>query len=280
MLKKIVILAFLLILIAGTTGTWLLFKAYRNNRAERIARLQQQAAETTITIIEGWNKNEIGAYLEKQGLFSKTDFLKVLDSYDSSQYPLTKRPDKTSLEGYLFPDTYRISKTATPEDVISKMLANFSNRMESIGVTDADTKSNGLTLHEIITLASIIEKESGGQGTTSGNLSLQDERDLVASVFYNRLEIGQALESDATINYVTGKDTPAASAADLEVNSAYNTYKYPGLPPGPICNPSLGSLKAALKPAQSDYFYFLHKQPSGEVEFSKTFEEHKRKKQT
>lgn len=278
MFRKIVVLAFLLVLFIGATGTWLLFRAYQNNRAERIARLQQQAEETTITIIEGWNDSEIGEYLEKQGLFTKSEFLKALDNFDTSKFPLIKRPAKASLEGYLFPDTYRVSKTSTPEEIISKMLANFSNRLESIDVSDPEKKYNGLSLYEIITLASIIEKESGGQGTTSGNLSLQEERNLVASVFYNRLEIGQALESDATINYVTGKDTPAASASDLEVNSAYNTYKYPGLPPGPICNPSLGSLKAAISPAESDFLYFLHKQPSGEVDFSKTFDEHRRKK--
>ena len=278
MLKKLIVLAFLLVLISGATGTWLIFRAYQNHRAERIARLQQQAAERSITIIEGWSLDEMGTYFEKEGLFSKADFNKALDNYDASKFPFTKRPDKVDLEGYLFPDTYRISKTATPEDVITKMLANFSQRLESIGVSDPNAQYNGLTLAQVITLASIIEKESGGQGTTTGNLSLQDERDLVASVFYNRMKIGQALESDATINYITGKDTPAASAADLEVNSPYNTYKYAGLPPGPICSPSLGSLKAALHPAESDYYYFLHKQPSGEVEFSRTFEEHKSKK--
>lgn len=278
MFKKLIILAFLLVLIAGVTGTWLIYRSYQNQRAERIARLQQQAAETTVTIIEGWSAAEMGAYFEKEGLFSKAAFLKALENYDATKFPLTKRPDKIDLEGYLFPDTYRISKTATPDEVITKMLANFSARLESIDVTDPDIKYNGLTLPQIITLASIIEKESGGQGTTSGELSLQDERNLVASVFYNRLEIGQALESDATINYITGKDTPAASAEDLQVNSPYNTYKYAGLPPGPICNPSLGSLKAAIKPAESDFYYFLHKQPSGEVEFSRTFEEHKSKK--
>ena len=123
-----------------------------------------------------------------------------------------------------------------------------------------------------------MEKESGGKGSPSQNISLDQERKMIASVFYNRLMIGKALESDATVNYATGKSSPGASSEDLQVNSPYNTYKYPGLPPGPICNPSLGSIQAVLAPIKTDYYYFLHHQPSGEVDFSKTFEEHRAKK--
>lgn len=279
MFKKVLGFIFLLIFIAGIVGVWSVYRIYSNKQAERRARLAQQVEETTATVIEGWSVEQIGAYYEKLGLFPKTEFQKASQEFDSKNFPLVLRPNSKSLEGYLFPDTYRFAKTATPDEVIAKMLANFSSRLASADVKDVNTKYNGLSLYEIITLASIIEKESGGDGATTGELSLQDERNLVASVFYNRMAVGQALESDATINYVTGKDSPAASASDLAVNSPYNTYKYPGLPPGPICNPSLGSIIAALHPAKSDYFYFLHKQPSGQVDFSKTFEEHKLKKQ-
>jgi UPF0755 protein len=278
MFKKLSIIGFLIVFVLAGLGLWWVQRIYANRQAERLARMQQQVEETTITLIEGWTVDDMAEHFEKQGMFSKKDFLDAAAKFDTSEFPLLNRPANKDLEGYLFPDTYRFAKDSTPDQVITKMLANFSSRLGSIGVDEATTKHNDLSLYEIITLASIIEKESGGQGTPSGNLSLQDERNLVASVFYNRLGIGQALESDATVNYITGKDTPAASAQDIQVNSAYNTYKYPGLPPGPISNPSLGSIKAALNPAQSDYFYFLHKQPSGEVEFSKTFEEHKRKK--
>jgi UPF0755 protein len=279
MFKKILVLAFLIVFVGGLTGTYLLYRGYQNRRAERIARLQQAAAETTVTVIEGWDNKQIGDYYEKQNLFSKSDFLAALNKFDESKFPLLKRPTGMGLEGYMFPDTYRIPKEAKPDDVINKMLVNFSSRLSSLGISDPDAKYNGLSLYQILTLASIIEKESGGKGTPGGTLSLQQERDLVASVFYNRLGINQALESDATVNYATGKDTPSASAEDLTIDSPYNTYKYPGLPPGPICNPSLGSIKAALNPAKSDYFYFLHLQPSGQVEFSKTFAEHVKKKQ-
>ena len=278
MFKKLFVLGFLIILILGAIGIWGAYRAYKNREAERVARMQQQVEETTVTTVEGWTNLQIAEQLERHVLFLKKDFLDALNKFDESEYPLLARPENKDLEGYLFPDTYRFAKDATPEEVITKMLTNFSSRLDSIGIQDANQKYNNLSLFEIITLASIIEKESGGQGATTGDLSLQDERNLVASVFYNRLGIGQALESDATVNFITGKDSPGVSAEDLQVNSAYNTYKYAGLPPGPISNPSLGSIKAAITPAKSDYLYFLHKQPSGQVDFSRTFEEHKSKK--
>lgn len=284
MIKKAISIGFIVILAVSLLGTWQIYRYYKNNQAERVARMQAQAAEVKVTVIEGWSVVQIAQYFEDEGLFSKSEFLKAVEKYDTSKFPLTENKNsKQPLEGFLFPDTYRFAKTSTPEEVITKMLSNFTNRVTGLpgvslqAVVD-ETKYNGLTFAEIITLASIIEKESGGKGSVDGALSLQDERNLVAGVFYNRLKIGQALESDATVNYITGKDTPAVSGQDLAVNSPYNTYKFAGLPPGPICNPSLGSIKAALNPATTDYFYFLHKQPSGKVDFSKTFDEHRSKK--
>ncbi len=229
--------------------------------------------------------------LEDAGMFSAKDFLATAKLYDTSPFPLVEKPAKTSLEGYLFPDTYRFAKGAQPADVITKMLDNFSKRVASLGVESAgndfvitgyeDLRVSGgdnlagLSLYDIITLASIIERESGGNGP----MSLAEERGLIAGVFYNRLMSGQGLESDATVNYITGKNTPGVSGSDTQINSPYNTYRYAGLPPGPIGAPSLGSIQAALHPTKSDYFYFLHKQPSGEVIFSKTFAEHTKARQ-
>ncbi len=283
-------------MILALLGLWGLFQNYRAEQARRTAKLQEKAAETKVTIIEGWTVVEIAEKLEQTGMFSKQKFLDAVRDFDYTNYPLIDKPNKTTLEGYLFPDTYRFEKDATPDQVIEKLLENFTKRMSSIGVTINESQftvdgyenvkpsggdgKTGVSLYDVLTLASIIEKESGGQGTAGGGaLSLQDERNLVAGVFYNRLSIGQALESDATINYITGKNNPAPLLKDLAVNSPYNTYKYAGLPPGPICNPSLGSIEAALHPTKSDYFYFLHKQPSGEVVFSKTFAEHVKQKE-
>lgn len=280
MLKKVVSITFLIVFILALIGVWQVYHYYQNRQAERIARMQQQVEEVSVTTIEGWSQIQIAEHLEEQGLFSKKDFLAAIEKYDTAKFPLIDtRKSKKSLEGYLFPDTYRFVKTATPEDVITKMLANFSSRVDSLGITPTSKFPADLSLPELITLASIIEKESGGKGSVDGSLSLQDERNLVAGVFYNRMDIGQALESDATVNYVTGKDDPSASGEDIAVNSPYNTYKFAGLPPGPICNPSLGSIRAAFSPAKTDFFYFLHKQPSGKVDFSKTFAEHVSKKQ-
>ena len=295
MFNKILALAIITFFVIGAVSGWRMYSQYKQRQAERVAQMQQKVEEVTLTTIEGWTVKDIAAEVEEKGLASKDAFLAAATNFDFQSYTLINKPAKTSLEGYLFPDTYRIAKNSSIETIIGKMLDNFSARVKTIGVSPSkdnyvipgyeeleivggDNKP-GMSLYDVIVMASVIEKESGGKGTSANaSLSLEQERALVASVFYNRLAIGQALESDATVNYVTGKNTPAASAQDLEVNSRYNTYKYPGLPPGPICNPSLGSIRAALQPAESEYYYFLHKQPSGRVEFSKTFEEHVQKK--
>ncbi len=272
-------------------GMFKLLKDYRTEQARRVVELQNKAAETKVTIIEGLTIEEIAKRFEQAGLFSADKFLIAVDDFDYTNYPIIQKPNNTTLEGYLFPDTYRFTKDSTPEQVIQKMLDNFTKRLSSIGVTVSDGKfiipgydklrvvggdnQSGMSLYDVLTLASIIELESGD----SSNMSLAEERGLIAGVFYNRMLIGQALESDATVNFVTGKSDPGASIKDTQINSPYNTYRYAGLPPGPIGNPSLGSIQAALNPTQSDYYYFLHKQPSGQVVFSKTFAEHVRNKQ-
>jgi len=127
-----------------------------------------------------------------------------------------------------------------------------------------------MSVFDIVTLASIVEKESGAS---------QQDREIIAGIFYNRLNAGMALESDATVNYVTKKKTPAISQADTQLDSPYNTYKYPGLPPGPISNPSLGSLMAALYPQKTDYVYFLTDPKTDRAVFAKTYDEHLANKQ-
>ncbi len=282
----------LIILIIIFGGAYKVLRDYQLQQRERVARLQQKAEEVQVTIIEGLTEQEVADKLAEKDLFSAADFITANKKFDYSGYALLlNKPGNSSLEGYLFPDTYRFSKGATTDEVITKMLDNFTKRLASIGVTgkqdfftipgyeDLDVMGGdgkaGMSLYDVLTLASIVERESGD----SSNMSLAEERALIAGVFFNRIEIGQALESDATVNYVTGKNDPGASLKDTEVNSPYNTYKYAGLPPGPIGNPSLGSIQAVLHPTKSEYYYFLHKQPSGEVEFSKTFAEHVRKKQ-
>ncbi|HMQ01863.1 MAG TPA: endolytic transglycosylase MltG [Candidatus Doudnabacteria bacterium] len=286
MLRKYWPFIFLIILLVVGGAAYKKMQDYKAQQRARIAAMQQKAEEVQVTIIEGWTLEQMATRFEEAELFSAKEFLDSAKDFDTSNFPLIQKPARTTLEGYLFPDTYRFAKGAKPADVIIKMLENFSRRVGTLGVTSAGNdfaipgfeglrptggdNIAGLSLYDIITLASIVEREGGG----SGPMSLTEERALIAGVFYNRLMIGQGLESDATVNYITGKKTPGVSISDTQINSPYNTYRYAGLPPGPIGAPSLGSIQATLKPIKSDFYYFLHRQPSGEVVFSKTFAEH------
>ncbi len=284
-----VVIAFVILLVGGVAGSFFVYKKYTAQRAQRISELQKKAEDVKVTLIEGWKVSEIGDALEKQGLGKSADFVSAAKNNVPENDPIIKIPKGQSLEGYLFPDTYRFAKTSTQEMIIKKMLKNFSDRVDTLhaepgsngryiikGFENLDIGGQkGLTFHQVVTLASIIEKESGAGGSANGQPS---ERKIIAGIFYNRLKIGQALESDATVNYVSGKDNPTPTNQELQINSPYNTYRNPGLPPGPICNPSLSSIEAALNPALTEYYYFLHKQPSGEAVFSKTFEEHVKNK--
>jgi len=233
--------------------------------------------ERNITIIEGWNLRDIGFYLENQGIAQaeelwelvgfpavnynlQTDLTKPQDF--SAEFILLKnKPDNISYEGYLFPDTYRVFQDASVEEIVLKMFANFENKITQDMLNEINQQ--GKTLFDVITLASIVEKE----GDTFEN------KKKVAGVYYNRLEIGMALQADPTVNYVTGKSTDRPSLNDIETDNFYNTYQYPGLPPGPICNPGLDSIKAVIYPDVHDHFFFINT-PDGEMIFANTFEQH------
>lgn len=247
----------------------------------------QPLPEEKITLLEGWTVKDIALYLDKKNITQAEKFLATESTFDRTSYvELATIPKEKDLEGFLFPDTYRILKNSTNEEIIQKILANFKTKFgqasRGVVVTDGryvipgyetyGTKNgSGLSAYQIVTLASIIEKEASSNGTSE---VMQQEKQTIAGIFYNRLVKGMPLESDATINYVTNGNRPSPTEADLATNSPYNTYKNPGLPPGPINNPSYQSLYAALHPLKTEYYYFLHKQPSGEVVYSKTFDEH------
>ncbi|MFA6553320.1 MAG: endolytic transglycosylase MltG [Patescibacteria group bacterium] len=231
------------------------------------------APETSITLIEGWTAKDMANYLAEQGIISAEDFIAAASVHDSRSiisdktYPfLTDRSTAATLEGYLFPDTYRVFKTTTASQIVEKMLDNFGNKFTD--QMKADAANGNMTIYQIVTLASIIEKE----------VRTDADRKIAAGIFYDRINQGVALQSDATVNYVTGKQALQPTADDLSVDSPYNTYKYKGLPPGPICNPSLSSIMAAVYPTKTDYFYFLTK-PDGTTVFSRTYDEHLENKQ-
>ncbi len=212
-----------------------------------------------LLVPEGSNMFDIAAALASLGIMSAEQFLRA--ARDPTLI-LDLAPRAPSLEGYLFPDTYRLSRHATPEEVCRQMTNRFRQVWASLG-TQAD-------VHETVTLASLIEKET----------ALPQERPLVASVFLNRLRLGMPLQCDPTAIYAALLEDSYRGAifrSDLERRQRYNTYQYPGLPPGPIANPGLESLKAALHPAQSDYIYFVAlPDGSGAHQFSRDLNSHQR----
>lgn len=167
-----------------------------------------------------------------------------------------------TLEGYLFPDTYLFAPDATAETIIQTMLRTFGKKLDSS--LRSQIASSGKSIAMVVTLASIIEEEGKSES----------DRKKISDVFLKRLAIGKPLESDATVNYVLGTSRMQPTFKDIETDSLYNTYKYAGLPPGPISNPGLISLRAAVYPESNPYFYFLNNLKTGETVFSKTFEEH------
>lgn len=235
--------------------------------------------EAVITIIEGKTKKEIAEYLEKENIVFQKDFLEAADMTDSRQIIpnknytfLADKPAQADLEGFLFPDTYRIYKNSTSAQIIEKMLDNFDKKLTP--EFREEIKKQNHAIFEIVTLASIVEGEIGYKTTTTEEKEkLYEDRQLAAGIFYKRLKLGMPLQSDATVNYVTGKGLLQPTSEDITVDNLYNTYKYKGLPPGPINNPSLSAIKAAIYPEESDYLYFLTK-PDGSTVFSKTYQEH------
>jgi len=207
-----------------------------------------------ITIPEGYNSTQIAELLDKKEVAEKETFLK-----------LAKDSEK-SWEGYLFPDTYEVPKKYGAKNMSEVMLSNF-NQIAIKNKFKGKAEEIGFSLDEIIILASIIEKEA----------RFSEEKSKVSSVFYNRLEIGMKLQSCATIQYILETPKEILDENDLKIDSPYNTYLYKGLPPGPICNPGLDSIMAALEPEEEDYLYFVLGE-NGKHIFSKSYQEHLRNK--
>ena len=248
------------------TGTFTLKKGM--SIADMVQTLTSETAgERTITLIEGWGIKEMGDYLVAQGAIkSVQDWYAVVGTPPSVAGPTRQIPgtlsanatfDPTStMEGFLFPDTYRIATNATAEDIAKKMLNNFTQRMQ-------ETSAGNRGSYDSIILASIIERE----------VRSDEDRKIVADIFQRRLKEGMALQADSTVNYVTGKKTPSITSADRDIDSPWNTYQNRGLPPSPISNPSLSAIKAVLDPTPNTYVYFLT-DSEGRVHYARTFAEH------
>lgn len=227
------------------------------------------AQEREIKIQEGWNINDIAEYLDNEGIFSKEEFLEEVtnDNSKKNKYEfLATIPDNRNIEGFLFPDTYRIYKSATANDVVNKMLAEFDKKF-SYEMRE-DLRNQGKNPYDILIMASIIQKE----------VSKKEDMKMVSDIFWRRIDAGMPLQSCATIAYILGENKEQYTYEDIQIESEYNTYLNRGLPPSPICSPEFAAIDAAIYPEQNPYWYFLSKSENGETVFSKTLEEHNRNK--
>lgn len=226
-----------------------------------------EAIREKITIIEGWDLRDIAWYFEEKGICQAEEFLKLTNKDFSKDFDfLEDKPENLGLEGYFFPDTYEIAEGESVEEIINRMLRNFDRKLSSD--LREEINKQGKSIFEVINMASLLEKEVK---------SLEDKK-LISGILWKRIENSIPLQVDATIIYITGKKTIKIPKQDLQIDSPYNTYKYKGLPLGPICNPGLDSILAAIYPESSEFWYYLSSSDDGETIFSRTLEEHNQAK--
>ncbi len=220
----------------------------------------EQDKTKKITFPEGWGAKQMADRLNANGL-PGDDFLKIASNPAElkNEYNFLSYPEIKTLEGYLFPDTYFFDKDIGAEGMIRKMLGIFNTKITSQMLADA--AKNQRSLNEIIIMASIIENE----------VKSDEDRALISGLYWNRIKSGQPMQSDITLAYILGEKKKQYSFADTRAASPYNTYLNKGLPPGPICNPGLSAIQAAIYPQDSQYNYYLSDPETGETIFAKTF---------
>ena len=215
----------------------------------------------TVTVPEGYTMFDIADAVEEAGLGPSDDFLKEARSQTSLVEDFA--PGAVSLEGYLFPDTYQFTRTQGMKEIVETMVRRFRKEASALNLADS-----GQSVPQLVTMASIVEKETGASS----------ERGVVASVYYNRLNKRIALDADPSVIYahlLAGNYSGALHHSDMWIDSPYNTYRYAGLPPGPIGNPGRAALEAALHPATSDFYYFVA-DGHGHHRFAHSLSEHNR----
>jgi UPF0755 protein len=240
-----------------------------------------ETVEIKLTFLEGWNLRDYGHYLEGLGLFQAEE-LHELVGFPTVDYRFVKdmlapfdfvneftflqdKPRYLGMEGYLFPDTYFFKKHATIKQIVEKMSANFDQKLSP--ELRAEIKFQKKDIFDIVIVASLLEAEAREE----------KDRRLAADIIWRRLDIGMPLQLDSTVNYVTGNKKPAISAAEQTIESPYNTYKYVGLPLGPINNPGLESIRAAIYPEKNDYWFFLSGK-DGVMRYAKNLQGHNENK--
>ncbi len=233
--------------------------------------LQSASAETvSLTVPEGWRAGQIAQQVESLGVgITAEDFLNAARARPDSFSFSAELPTEGGLEGFLFPDTYFLDQDTSAVGLVQAMLDNFESKLTPDLRRGFDEQ--GLSLYQAVTLASIVEREA----------AVAEERPRIASVFLNRMALGMHLDADPTVQYALGQQPDGTwwkrglTQADLAIDSPYNTYLYPGLPPTPVANPGLASLEAVARPVETSYLYFRATcDGSGRHQFAVTFEEH------
>lgn len=249
------------------------YELRRNMNMREIAQALQKASfeEVTVTIPEGWRAEQIAEMLTRENIMDGAVFLAAVRQGVGVEHPLlADRPAGASYEGYLFPDTYRLPVKASPEDLISRMVNNMAEKIPANAVELASAQ--GYTFYQILTIASIVEREA----------VVAEERPTIASVYLNRLAQNMPLQADPTVQYAMGYQTdtgqwwktPVTLEEYSQVNSPYNTYLNYGLPPGPISNPGADSIIATLQPEQTPYIFFMGCGGEGRHLFAIDYETH------
>jgi UPF0755 protein len=241
---------------------------YRFSPAEDVGTILRRLAAgdvvaVTVVIPEGFTAAQVAAAFASAGVADEQDILVAFRNAGREVLvPEMRGNPSGSLEGYLFPDTYRMSPDASGAEVARAMIARFR---AAAGPMLAARLPMGLPPHAVLTVASMVEREA----------RVPSERPTIAGVIYNRLRRGMRLEIDATVLYALGRHKSVVLNQDLNVDSPYNTYRVAGLPPGPIANPGLASIAASVRPAGHEYLYYVAR-PDGSHVFSRTFSEHER----
>lgn len=242
------------------TGTY----AFTPHMDEQAVLDKLVAGDTTVvkfTIPEGFGIKEIAKRLADEGLVDEQEFLAEAKDFAPYDY-MKKRPNvRYAAEGYLFPDTYVIHSDVSAEGIMKMMAEDFDMRLTPALRQQAAAK--GLSIHDLITLASLVEKEA----------RYDEDRPIIAQVFFKRLQMGMPLQSDTTLQYLMAGPKEDVSIEDTKIDSPYNTYQHEGLPPGPIASPGMKSILAVLNPANTDYLYFVADR-QGHNHYSQTYDEH------
>ncbi len=267
--KKIIIVCLLFLVCLPTVGIWY----YRKMHPKYIPPPPRE--EVTITIIPGWNLRQIADYLVEKKLATSTEAVFSVTGkpvhrstqdepwfYGPSMDLTEQIPAKLNLEGYLAPETYRVFKDASlAEGIIDRMI--FQRDTEINAAMREEIKDSKKTIHQIVTMASIIEKET----------KFPEDRSIVADILWRRVQRGIRLQVDSTVHYLVNRSGDVfTTGEERQIDSPWNTYKYAGLPPGPIASPSVAAINAALHPQKNDYWYFLS-DDTGHLHYARTLEE-------